>query len=137
MTNELQKLAFGLIGLIALSWVIRRFYLKEGFLSHGLYPAADDHVILNDYPPIGKDHTSNRNYEENSKDYPIFAVGSYEQITNNLRYYANPDNGTCSRAEFCGAMYHDKSPTPSNIITPLPPVAKEGTRVGYFISEEE
>ena len=68
--------------------------------------------------------------------YPVFSLGSYEQITNNLKYHYNPDNGTCVRADFCGAVYNDKKNAKSNIITPLPPAEEgPGARVGYFRSE--
>ena len=64
----------------------------------------------------------------------LFKLGSYKQITNNLKYYDNPDNGTCIRADFCGALYKNKKDTNTNITLPLPPV-KQGLRVGYFITE--
>ena len=102
----------------------------------GVYPRSVDKPILNDYPLIGKTETSNDNYSDIWKDYPVFPVGSFEQITNNLRYYDNPDIGTCIRADFCGALYHDKKDKKSNIITPLPPADEgSGARVGYFRSE--
>jgi hypothetical protein len=111
---------------------------NEGFSSllPGNYPISDDRVILNDYPQIGKNITSNDNYSDIWFDYPVFSLGSYKQITNNLRYYRNPDNGQCIRADFCGAMYHDNKDTKSNVVLPLPPAQEgEGARVGYFRSE--
>jgi hypothetical protein len=64
--------------------------------------------------------------------YPIFEVGSYKQITNNLRYPNNPDTGRCMPAELCGTLYKEKQ-LKSNYIEPLPPVdPRSGTRVGYF-----
>jgi hypothetical protein len=68
--------------------------------------------------------------------YPVFEVGSYDQITNNIRYPNNPDEGTCMPASVCGALYHDKK-TGSNYIEQLPPVnPTSGTRIGYFTTDE-
>jgi hypothetical protein len=70
-------------------------------------------------------------------DYPIFSLGSYAQITNNIRYPDNPDDGTCTPASMCGALYHDKN-TGNNFVKPLPPVNPNcGTRVGYFTTDEQ
>jgi hypothetical protein len=69
------------------------------------------------------------------KDYPVFGLGSFEQITNNIRFNRNPDNGKCSRAEVCGALYRDAK-TESNVVKPLPPAQEgPGARVGYYRSE--
>jgi hypothetical protein len=104
--------------------------------TEGEYPISVDKAILNDYPLIGKNETSNESYNDIWRDYPVFPLGSFEQITNNIRYHKNPDNGTCIRADFCGALYHDNKNTKSNIINPLPPAEEgEGARVGYFRSE--
>ena len=109
----------------------------EGFvpLLPGIYPKSDDKVILDDYPQIGKNETSNNNYSDIWTEYPVLPLASFEQITNNLRYHENPDEGTCVRADFCGALYNNKR-VPSNVINPLPPAEEGGgARVGYFRSE--
>jgi len=66
---------------------------------------------------------------------PIFPVGSYAQITNNLRYRKNPDDGECTTIDFCDSLYKDIR-NKSNYVFPLPPVPtelKSGTkRVNYF-----
>ena len=102
----------------------------------GTYPIADDQAILDDYPLIGKNETSKDNYNQIWWKYPIFTLGSYDQITNNLQHRYNPDDGTCIRADMCGALYYDKKQIKSNIITPLPPAEEgNGARVGYFRTE--
>ena len=109
----------------------------EGFvpLLPGLYPRSQDKVILDDYPQIGSNETSNNNYSNIWSNYPVFPLASFEQITNNLRYHENPDEGTCVRADFCGALYKNKK-VPSNVVNPLPPAEEgSGARVGYFRSE--
>lgn len=102
----------------------------------GSYPKSVDRVILDDFPQIGQNKVSNNNYNQIWWHYPVFKLGSYEQVTNNIRYHYNPDNGTCVRADFCGAVYKNKKDTKSNIITPLPQSEEgSGARVGYFRTE--
>ena len=100
----------------------------------GTFPKSVNQAILNDYPLINKNETSHNNYNQIWWHYPVFKLGSYKQVTNNLKYYDNPDNGTCVRADFCGALYKNKKDTKTNITLPLPPV-QQGLRVGYFITE--
>jgi len=102
----------------------------------GDYPSSEQAGILpNDmFPSIG--HKGVSNYQEQKMwwHYPVFKVGSYAQITNNIRYSNNPDEGTCMPADFCGSFYKDKKGLPSNYTTMLPPVKEDesGSRVGYF-----
>jgi len=132
-----------LIGIIAVGLFLFQFIKRlEGFsglydlTSPGTFPKSVEQAILNDYQLIGKNETSNQNYSDIWWKYPIFSIGSFKQITNNLRYHDNPDEGTCIRADFCNAVYYNKRDKTSNIIAPLPP-AEEGTgaRVGYFRTE--
>ena len=112
--------------------------IRSGFSNFiskqaGNYPSADDLPILTDvYPYTGSKHVTDNTYNDIWWHYPIFREGSYKQITNNLRYYNNPDEGTCIRADFCGALYKEKD-NKSNYIYPLPPVP-HGTkpRVNYY-----
>jgi hypothetical protein len=102
----------------------------------GTFPKSVNQAILNDYPLINKNETSTNNYNQIWWHYPVFKLGSYKQVTNNLKYYDNPDNGTCSPADFCGALYKNKKDTTTNITLQLPPVQDgPGVRVGYFRSE--
>jgi len=69
--------------------------------------------------------------------YPQFQVGSYEQITNNIRYSNNPDLGGCMPVDFCNTMYDNKANNPSNVTKILPPVCKISnttSRNGYFVT---
>ena len=111
---------------------------KMGFSNYNLanpgsYPSMDNVPLLTgDYPYSGSKTVSNNNYNQIWWHYPIFRVGSYKQITNNLRYYKNPDEGTCIRADFCGALYKDKK-NKSNITLPLPPApVTQYPRVNYY-----
>jgi hypothetical protein len=113
--------------------------LLEGFSSYtlsganGAYPQAQTSVLVQDtYPPIGKNQLSNDTAANIWQDYPTFELGSYAQITNNLRYPDQPDDGTCTPAGMCNALYYKKN-IGNNYVMPLPPVATDcGTRVGYF-----
>jgi hypothetical protein len=113
----------------------------EGFKSgtftrvEGDYPLSVNQAILDDYPLIGKNEVSNDSASTMWWHYPIFSLPSFKQQTNNLRYRYNPDDGTCTRPEFCGALYHNIK-NKSNEITPLPPAEEgSGARVGYFRTE--
>jgi hypothetical protein len=113
----------------------------EGFKSgtftrvEGYYPLSVNQAILDDYPLIGKNEVSNDSATTMWWHYPIFSLPSFKQQTNNLRYRYNPDDGTCTRPEFCGALYHNIK-NKSNEITPLPPAEEgSGARVGYFRTE--
>ena len=106
-------------------------YTLDG--ATGDFPAAQTEVLVQDtYPAIGKNQISDNMASDIWWHYPIFTLGSYKQITNNIRYPNNPDEGTCMPASMCGALYHDKF-LKSNYIEPLPPLNPDcGTRVGYF-----
>ena len=139
-----------LMGILAVSLYLAPFIRNiqanlsflEGFSglyelsTPGTFPKSVDQAILDDYPLIGKNETSNKNYSDIWWKYPIFGVGSFKQITNNLKHHRNPDQGTCIRADFCGALYNDNKNVKTNIITPLPEAEEgDGARVGYFRSE--
>jgi hypothetical protein len=97
------------------------------------YPKVQNDVLLQDsFPITGRNGVS---HDEASKiwwHYPIFEVGSYAQVTNNLKYSNNPDTGRCMPADVCGTLYKEYQ-TQSNYVTPLPPVKPEcGTRINYY-----
>jgi hypothetical protein len=102
-------------------------------MTIGNFPTAQTEVLVQDtYQAIGKNTISNNTSNDIWWHYPIFKLGSYDQITNNIRYPDNPDEGTCMPASMCGALYHDKKIS-SNYIEPLPPIyPNEKIRVGYF-----
>ena len=112
---------------------------NEGFSNFtlegasGLFPSSQTTVLVQDtYPAIGKNQVSNKSANTIWQEYPVFELGSYAQVTNNIRYPDNPDNGRCTPATFCNALYENKN-IGSNQVTQLPPLNPEcGTRVGYF-----
>jgi hypothetical protein len=114
---------------------------KEGFSnldqSIGEFPLAVDLPILHgDFPLTGAKGVSKLGSANLWKYKPVFEVGSFEQITNNEKNIKNPDDGSCTPGNFCGALYKDRK-EPSNVINPLPPVAfGQGARVGYYRNED-
>jgi hypothetical protein len=115
------------------------FKNSEGYSNYtldgamGNYPAAQNDILVQDtYPAIGKNELSNNTANDIWREYPIFELGSYKQITNNIRYPDNPDDGTCTPASMCGALYKNKH-LKSNYVEQLPQLNPDcGTRVGYF-----
>ena len=99
--------------------------------SMGDYPS--DNVLVQDiYPITGRNGITDNQASNIWWHYPTFKLGSYAQITNNIRYSNNPDIGNCMPASMCGSLYKEKR-NKSNYIHPLPPVNNScGTRVGYF-----
>jgi hypothetical protein len=100
----------------------------------GQFPDAQTKILVQDiYPIIGKNELSNNNSENIWWHYPVFELGSFKQITNNIQYPNNPDEGTCMPASMCGALYNDKK-IKNNYTYPLPQINPNcgGTRVGYF-----
>ena len=110
-------------------------YKSDVLSVPGDFPRSVDKPILEDYPLIGGNQVSTKNTSDIWQDYPVFGVGSFDQITNNIRYNRNPDDGKCSRAEFCGALYRDAKHKTNEIVAL--PAAEEGSgaRVGYYRSE--
>jgi len=114
----------------------------EGYTNYKLdramgdFPNSQVQVLVEDtYPRIPvKDAPKTNDTAAIWQDYPVYPLGSYEQVTNNLRYPDNPDNGSCTPASMCNVLYENKY-LGSNIVTPLPPVPENGgTRVGYFLT---
>ena len=88
-------------------------YKSDVLSVPGEFPRSVDKPILDDYPLTNSNGISNKNASDIWQDYPVFGVGSFDQITNNIRYNRNPDDGKCSRAEFCGALLKNLSIFPN------------------------
>jgi hypothetical protein len=142
--NQIIFLLLLIVLALGLPLVFNISNILEGYSNYSLdqasgnFPDAQTNVLVQDtYPPIGKNQISNNTANDIWMDYPIFSLGSYAQITNNIRYPDNPDDGTCTPASMCGALYHDKN-TGNNFVKPLPPVNPNcGTRVGYFTTDDQ
>ena len=81
-------------------------YSNYNLANPGIYPKSEELPLLAEsYPFTGRKQVSTNSYNDIWWNYPIFKVGSFAQITNNLRYRRNPDDGVCVRADMCGALY--------------------------------
>ena len=110
----------------------------EGFaLSPASSPDATTYPILyKDYPVKTPGGISDMSSEDLWSYYPVFDNG-FGQFTNNVRYWATPNNGRCSRAEMCGGLYTNK-PIKDMRIVPVPkPISfnSEVRRVNFYGSE--
>jgi len=144
-----QNILLVLILILAVSGpILYKMNIKENYTNLGsspffsetintnrksVYPFSQTDVLLQDsFPITGKNGVS---LDQGSKiwwHYPIFQVGSYDQITNNIRFSNNPDVGDCMPAELCGTLYKNYQ-MQSNYVFPLPPVKPEcGSRVNYY-----
>jgi len=119
---------------------------KSYIENYSNYNLANPREILVEEEPLLQDTyetTHNKNVTANNiRDiwwqYPIFNVGSYAQITNNLRYRKNPDDGECRTSEFCNAMYYDNEHVKSNLVDPLPPaplIDESKVRINYYTTD--
>lgn len=113
-------------------------YTNYNLANPGIFSNSENDLLLKDsYDFTGRKTVNKNNYNDIWWNYPVFGVGSYSQITNNLRYRKNPDDGVCITADFCGALYKDKH-LASNVAKPLPPAPeiKPGSkRINYFLTE--
>jgi hypothetical protein len=142
--NQIVFLLLLIILGVGLPFLFNFSNMIEGYSNYSLnqaigkFPDAQTKVLVQDtYPPIGKNQISNDGANDIWWHYPTFELGSYAQITNNIRYPDNPDIGRCTPASMCGALYHEKN-IGSNYINPLPAVNPDcGTRVGYFTTNEQ
>lgn len=109
--------------------------MLEGFSNNSLEPASvnEKNALVQDvYPSTGNTQISENNSSDIWWHYPIFKLGSYAQLTNNLKYSDSPDIGNCAPASMCGTLYYNKH-LGSNYVKPLPQLNPLcGTRVGYF-----
>ena len=103
---------------------------REGFaaLSPGPFPSAS---LL----PNGKRHggLSNLTSRDLKPYYPVFDHG-YGQYTNNVRYWATPNNGKCTPPEFCGGLYNNQSIHIAPVPRPLS-LHSDVRRVNFYGSE--
>jgi hypothetical protein len=111
---------------------------KENF--NNILETVGDYPISQSEPLLYNVYKSQKNInigEDDASDmlnqFPIFKLGSYNQITNNLRYWKNPDNGTCAPTNMCNTLYLDKQ-VKSNVIKPLEqtPECSNLKRVNYY-----
>ena len=133
----------GFCVLIILALFFSKSLPREGYSNNTLedsmgdYPGALTNALVQDiYPITGRNGITDNEASDIWWHYPTFKLGSYAQITNNIRYSNNPDIGNCMPASMCGSLYKEKH-LRGNYIHPLPPVNNNcGTRIGYFSTSD-
>jgi len=97
------------------------------------FPNVEGALVSDSFPITHKNGVSDYQEQMMWWHFPVFKVGSYEQITNNLKYPNNPDVGQCMPADFCGTLYKEYQ-TDLNEAQVLPPVTPScnGTRINYY-----
>ena len=141
--TDIYFLSIVLVVIIISSFIVNKSMFQEGYSNHlanqGTFRTSESGpILLDSYPSTKKNTVSNNNYDSRWQDYPVFGVGSFAQITNNLRYWKNPDESPCRTPEFCNALYNDKD-IKSNISTPLPPapaVDDNNIRINYYTTNK-
>ena len=95
---------------------------------------SQDLLLQDTFPTTGSASVSDKQSADVWWKYPIFKVGSYAQVTNNIKYPRNPDTGRCMRIEMCDTLYENRE-NKTNVVVPNPPVESSlAPRVGYFNS---
>jgi hypothetical protein len=137
---QIQKILIAFFIIIVLTFIYNTVaspcppvpYSQEGFVP--LLPASAEApgTILQYYPaldPTGKLGTKDSN--QLWWHYPTFKVGSYDQITNNIRYPNNPDVGQCQPISMCNVLYGERQEK-TNYYEPTIPPEPGKLRVGFF-----
>ena len=110
---------------------------KESFqtLGHDAYPSSLETPLLkNDFPLKNPPQFQVDNtYSMLWKEDPDAVLGSYAQVTNNVKYRLDPNNGSCVPAGMCNSFYNKKKPTQHNPPCSPPKLSEDkGVRVNYY-----
>ena len=127
MNNFLQ---YTLVALAILGMLYVYGSYTESFVNLGEYPSSQTNPLLEDDYPVKKNpQLSTDGSKQLFQEQPHTDMSSYAQITNNKRYWSNPNNGTCSPADFCNSIYSNKQIEKHS---PVPTPAEYPTRVNYY-----
>lgn len=142
MLNKVDGVLFLILALL-LALIGSFFYtpVRENFISNllqpGIFPESVSKPILyGDYPlQKGVLGLSDLNSKSLSAFYPVFP-SSYLQQTNNVRYWATPNDGKCSPANMCGTLYDNKTINIPNFPKMVPFSSKQ-TRVNMYAFDQD
>jgi len=120
----------------SLYWIILVFVLLIIIITFSYLQQTKEYfdILLNNDFPLTKSQNVTSNSGSNVwKNNPVLKLGSFDQITNNIKYFKNPDIGNCTPGEFCGSLYKDK-PHKKNTAEWLKPVETPSSeiRVNYY-----
>lgn len=89
------------------SWAPGRV-AREAFvplLPAGYPRSLETNQLTPPFPQGDMDPAHWKSASDNWFHEPVYALGSYAQVTNNVRYPSSPDNGSCTPPSFCGSFY--------------------------------
>jgi hypothetical protein len=111
--------------------------LSEGYKNLYTLTPGDiegDNYLLKGLFPISNNPVSTQQYSKQWYLYPVFSVPSFNQMTNNLRYFTNPSIAHDVPEDFLDAFYGSKS-AKTNIVSygdVKPIITYNEPRVGYW-----
>lgn len=127
------QIASILLSIVALVYVYTQYASIESFSNFSATNTVKDALLLTDVYTVKKDaglsHYS-RIAASNKKVFVPFS--SFEQRTNNQRYWETPDNESCLRTELCHGLYEPAYFTESTPLSPSPFTDEMGTRVNMY-----
>lgn len=94
---------------------------KEGFSNY----------LLLDYPQSNIGYMPNVTSNDLQKFKPIHLPSSYDQITNNYKFWANPENGSAPNPHINGLSIYGFKPSEITYMA-APPEYTGYTRVNYY-----
>ena len=104
----------------------------ENFETYGDYIKNKKLLLSDSYETPNEPSITANNSSDIHQNKPIFLARSNNN--NNIRYWKQPSNGTCSRSEFCGNFYSETKHT-----IPLDPQQPgfSKNRVNYYDSSDK
>lgn len=136
--TEFLLLIVVIVAVLGSCFIQKKFYENYEGMNINLLPSSypsgvEVPILVKDYP-LKQPAKLNSNTSNLWKDYPIFS-SSFDQKTNNVKYWKNPNNGLCSPLEFCNTLYKNKtlniSPQPKAL-----PLDANVIRVNYYASKK-
>lgn len=123
------NIVIAVLSILGVCYIVNRY--KETFVNFSSLPTKE---LLNGLFKEQKNpHLSNNDGEKSYELYPKTPMSSYAQITNNVRYWGSPCNGTASPADICGGLYEKKNVVVPGSVSP-PKDLSNATRVNFYNS---
>lgn len=131
-----------LLGILGIIYVSSYKKCKEAFLSKSVYFSDNFNpgsfpvsqmkgMLYGDYKQKNNPAGLSDYRAETALDlFPAIELGSFDQKTNNIRYWPTPCDGSSTPSAFCGGMYEKKT---FNIKATSPPQVG-CRRVNYYCS---
>ena len=147
-TRDRKVVATGVVLVIAL-WVIvecnQRWNGRQPFTvlrEPGSYPAAVTSPILYGSYPVS-DTYPNPLHKQSIHDLSIHnpdmstPISSYEQTTNNYRYWSNPENGTAQDPALSGCSFYGEKAITPELPACSPGWSDDQIRINYYSAGSE